>query len=50
MVEVVTNTFDRAWWRTYAATRAARAAQAESMAAPLARLERRATAAGVPTM
>ena len=50
MVEVVTNTFDRAWWRTYAATLAARAAQAESMAAPLARLERRATAAGVPTM
>jgi ferritin-like metal-binding protein YciE len=27
MVEVVTNTFDRAWWRTYAATLAARFGQ-----------------------
>ena len=28
MVEVVTDTFDRAWWRTYAATLAARFGQA----------------------
>jgi hypothetical protein len=27
MVEVVTDTFDRAWWRTYAATLAARFGQ-----------------------
>jgi hypothetical protein len=27
MVEVVTETFDQAWWRTYAATLAARFAQ-----------------------
>jgi hypothetical protein len=27
MVEVVTNTFDRAWWRAYAATLAERFAQ-----------------------
>jgi hypothetical protein len=27
MVEVVTDTFDRTWWRTYAATLAARFAQ-----------------------
>ena len=27
MVEIVTETFDRAWWRTYAATLAARFAQ-----------------------
>ena len=27
MVEVVTETFDRAWWRTYAATLAARFGQ-----------------------
>jgi hypothetical protein len=28
MVEVVTDTFDRTWWRTYAATLAARFGQA----------------------
>ena len=27
MVEVVTHTFDRAWWRTYTATLAARFGQ-----------------------
>jgi len=27
MVEIVTDTFDRAWWRTYVATLAARFGQ-----------------------